>query len=59
MITVKTLTNDHIRELRKNPALESLCYCAMHIGGDVGEAARARCVEIFNKRFGCSEEKAE
>lgn len=50
MITAKTITDAQIRELRKDRALESVCFCALYYAGDVGHAARTRCAEIFNER---------
>ena len=50
MITAKTITDEQIRELRKDQKLESVCFCALYLAGAVGASARAQCAEILNVR---------
>jgi len=50
VITAKTITDDQIRELRKDRKLESVCFCALYFAGEIGVAARARCAEVLNAR---------
>ena len=49
-VTIETITDAQIRELRRDQTLESVCFCALYFAGKVGDAARAHCAEILNTR---------
>jgi hypothetical protein len=49
-LTADTITDEQIRELRKDPSQESVCFCALYFAKPIGTAARARCAEILEAR---------